>query len=347
MARKIIQMPFGEAEGTAVIETVMQNKNGMRVASCTYGATITEISVPDRSGTIENIVCSFKQVEDYRKYPQFFGSTIGPFAGRLENSEIIIDGKKIRITPNEENHLLHGGKDGFHQALWTVETFEKPDCLVTNYTLTSSTEFPGTIQMEVSISLFETNEVVIEYNGTSSENTLLNCTNHSYFNLSGNLRNTIHQHTLQIPSRFVIPLTEQGLPGGTPLGVEGTVFNFLNEKRLDTVLGHQDQQIQLAGGGLDHPFLLEQGMVILKDDHSGRRLTIFTEEPAVVVYTGNKIGSGYQFREVPAQNFLGICLEEQNVPNSIRHSHYPSSLLERDSTYSKKARYRFDVIEAE
>ena len=345
MARQISQTSFGEVDGTPVIETVMQNTSGMRLASCTYGAAITEISVPDRSGTIENVVCGFTRAEDYQKHPHFFGATIGPFAGRLENSEIVIDGKRMHLTPNEGDHLLHGGNDGFHGALWSVETFEKPDCFITTYTLTYSKEFPGTIQMEVSFSLFETNEVVIEYKGSSSESTLLNCTNHTYFNLSGNLSKTVHQHTLQMPAHSFIPLTEQGLPGGSPLKVEGTLFDFTKEKRLETVLGQTHEQIQRASGGLDHPFLLEQGPIILTDGYSGRRLMVFTGEPAVVVYTGNKIGSGYRFKEAPAQNFLGICLEEQNVPNSIKHPHYPSSLLKPHVTYSKKTRYLFDVVE--
>lgn len=344
MLRQISQAGFGEIDGFEVIETVMQNANGMRFASCTYGATITEIAVPNREGLIENVVCSFNRVKDYKQNPHFFGSTIGPFAGRLENSELVIDGKVLRVKPNEGKHLLHGGSLGFHNALWTVETIERPDSLTTKYTLTYNQEFPGIIEMEVSFTLLETNEVVVAYKGFGSEDTYLNCTNHSYFNLSGNLKHSIHRHTLQLYAQSYIPIDEESLPLGEPIAVEGTHFDFSRGTTLQEVIGQNDAQIQLASGGLDHPFLLNNGTIVLTDEESGRRLTIVTQEPAVVIYTGNKIGVGYQFKNAPAQDFLGICLEEQNVPNSIKYPHYPSSLLKKGELYVKKTHYKFDVL---
>lgn len=344
MLRQITQASFGEIDGFEVIETVMQNASGMRFASCTYGATITEIAVPNREGLIENVVCSFNQVKDYKQNPQFFGSTIGPFAGRLENSEIVIDGKTLQLKPNEGKHLLHGGSKGFHNALWTVETIERPDSLTTKYTLTYNEEFPGIIQMEVSFTLLETNEVVVTYKGSSSEDTFLNCTNHSYFNLSGNLKHPIHQHTLQFEAQSYIPIDEQGLPLGEPIAVAGTCFDFSAGSILQEIFKQNDPQIQLASGGLDHPFLLNKGKIVLADEESGRRLTILTQEPAVVIYTGNKMGMGYQFKNAPAQNFLGICIEEQNVPNSIKYPHYPSSFLAKGKLYQKKTYYKFEVV---
>ncbi|WP_341323741.1 aldose epimerase family protein [Solibacillus sp. FSL H8-0523] len=344
MERKITQHLFGQAHGQNVIQTVMQNGRGMRFASCTYGATITEIAVPNQAGLIENVVCSFERVEDYLFQPQFFGSTIGPFAGRLENSELVINGQSLHVTPNEGKHLLHGGNAGFHTKIWHVETFEEKDRLTTKYSLTYDEEFPGDLQIEVCFSLLETNEVVVTYSGVNSEDTLLNCTNHSYFNLSGNLKETIHNHTLKMNARRYIPINKHGLPLGKPLEVEDTVFDFTQVKPLSAVIGATDKQVCLASGGLDHTFLLDEGIITLTDSNSGRQLIVVTQEPAVVVYTGNKIGSGYSFKEANSKNFLGICLEEQNVPNSIKYPQYPSAFLAKDTPYSKTTTYKFEVI---
>lgn len=344
MERTITQNGFGQVNGQDVVQTVMQNRSGVRFASCTYGATITEIAVPNRAGVIENVVCSFGRVEDYLAQPQFFGATIGPFAGRLEKSELVIDGRSIHVTPNEGEHLLHGGSEGFHAKIWGVETLEEEDRLTTKYSLTYDEEFPGALQLEVCFSLLETNEVVVTYRGLSSEDTLLNMTNHSYFNLSGDLKETIHGHTLKMNATRYIPINAQGLPLGEPLDVVGTVFDFTQGKDLSGVIGVRDEQVRLASGGVDHPFLLEEGVIVLAHSKSGRQLTVVTEEPAVVVYTGSKIGSGYCFKEAAAQNFLGICLEEQNVPNSSKYPHYPSALLAKGASYSKTTRYIFEVI---
>lgn len=345
MERNITQNVFGQVNGQAVVQTVMQNGSGMRFASCTYGATITEIAVPNRDGVIENVVCSFGRVEDYLSQQQFFGATIGPFAGRLENSELVVNGQLLHVTPNEGKHLLHGGSAGFHAKIWSVETFEEQDRLTTKYSLVYDDEFPGTLQIEVCFSLLETNEVVVTYRGVSSEDTLLNMTNHSYFNLSGDLKETIHNHTLKINGSRSIPINEQGLPLGKPLDVAGTVFDFTKAKPIAVVIGANEQQVCFASGGLDHPFLLEEGVIVLADSKSGRQLTVVTEEPAVVVYTGNKMGSGYSFKEAVAQNFLGVCLEEQNVPNSSKYPQYPSAFLAKGVPYLKTTRYIFEVIE--
>ena len=202
MAKQITQRTFGMVNGTEIIETVMENKQGMRVATCTYGATITEIAVADRAGVIENVVCGFNSVEGYVAQPQFFGATIGPFAGRLENSEVVLNGQVIQVEANDGAHLLHGGQDGFHQCIWAVETSSTENSTTTTYTLTYSGNFPGIMDLVVTFTLLDSNELIISYNGRANQDTLLNCTNHSYFNLSGNLKRTVHNHLLKIPAFF-------------------------------------------------------------------------------------------------------------------------------------------------
>lgn len=340
---RVKQINFGQLNGRNIIETTMININGMSVASCTYGATITALNVADYFGKIENIVCSFPTVEGYIKNPQFFGATIGPFAGRLENATLHLDGKVFQVPPNEGNHLLHGGAEGFHQAIWSVQTEQTEQTTSTIYELLFDGSYPGELSMQVKFTLTDANELIISYDGTTTATTLLNCTNHMYFNLSGNLKRTVQQHRLTIPATQYIPITKAGLPVGEYHAVEGTVFDFTNGKRLGEVIAAKDEQIDFACGGLDHPFILEGQQIELLDEESGRKLTITSEDKVVVVYTGNKIGADFKFREAAAQNFLGVCLEEQNIPNSSLYSHFPSSILRENERYEKTTIYQFTI----
>lgn len=337
---------FGKVYNRRIDEITLTNKNGMYVSSCTFGCSITEIATPDVNGVIENVVCSFDTVEKYAQYPQFFGAAIGPFAGRLEDAVIEINSSMYQAEPNEGKHLLHGGKEGFHNQIWQYEIGESLRGPFVKYKLNiTSKNFPVNLNMSITYTLTDTNELIILYEGISDADTVLNCTNHSYFNLSGNLKRTIEGHLLQFTSKEMLYINEQGVPLGKIENVANTLFDFNKKKPLREVIGHQDVQVQLAGGGIDHPFFLEQNEIVLIDEESGRKLTIITDQRALVVYTGNKIGSGYSFKEAPAQNFLGICLEVQNAPNSVKHKNLPSALLKKNTPYVHETIYKFSTIE--
>ncbi|MBQ0138321.1 MAG: galactose mutarotase [Kurthia sp.] len=340
---RIKQTNFGQLDGIAIIETTMTNRNGMAVSSCTYGATLTKILVADYEGKLENVVCGFPSVDGYVQQPQFFGATIGPFAGRLQNAEIQIDEQIFQIQPNEGEHLLHGGTNGFHQAIWRVSVEETIDTASTIYELNYLSDYPAEIHMKVTFTLTDKDELIILYEGTPNADTLLNCTNHSYFNLSGDLKRSIHQQQLKIPAVNFIPINQSGLPLGEVRAVEGTVFDFENGKRLEEIIGANEEQIEFASGGLDHPFILQGREIEFVDEESGRKLTIVTEDQVVVVYTGNKIGDSFDFTEAKAQDFLGVCLEEQNYPNSSLHTHFPHSIVRANECYQKKTIYQFGL----
>lgn len=341
---RIKQTGFGHVAGVEIIETTMVNRQGMKVSSCTYGATITKILTANRQGTLENIVCGFSSVDGYVENPQFFGATIGPFAGRLENAEITLKGECVKISPNEGKHLLHGGADGFHQAIWSVSTEETTNAVTTIYDLHYSGGYPGEIAVRVKLTLTDENELIIAYEGTTSEDTLMNCTNHSYFNLSGNLKQTVHQQRLTIPADYYIPINKEGLPLGEYKSVTGTIFDLTEGNYLGNIISEKDEQLFFASGGLDHPFILNGEQIELVDEESGRRLTIITADQAVVVYTGNKMSDGYDFSEATSENYLGVCLEVQNVPNSSKYAHFPSSFLGKNECYKKTTIYQFTEI---
>ena len=333
---------FGQINKHPVYEVILTNTNGMYVSSCTLGCTITAIAPPDANGIIENVVCSFDTAEKYKQYPQFFGAAIGPFAGRLEDAVLEINGVSIQARANEGRHLLHGGNDGFHNQLWQFETGVSSRGQFVKYFFNfESVDFPGELNMSITYTLTASNELIISYEGISDADTILNCTNHSYFNLSGNLKRTIEGHALKFSSREMLYIEDNGLPLGNIENVIGTVFDFNDKKYLREVIGSDFSQVKMASGGIDHPFLLEKKEIELLDEESGRKLTIITDEQALVVYTGNKIGSGYSFKEAPAQNFLGVCLEVQNVPNSVKHKHFPSSIVKKGVPYRRETIYRF------
>lgn len=333
---------FGQIDKQPIYEIILTNAHGMYVSSCTLGCIITAVATPDANGLIENVVCSFDTAEKYQQFPHFFGAAIGPFAGRLEGALLEIDGTLYQARPNEGSHLLHGGNEGFHNQLWHYETGESLRGEFVKYLLSfASSDFPGKLNMSITYTLTANNELVISYEGVSDTDTILNCTNHSYFNLSGNLKRTIEGHTLKFSSKEMLYSNKEGLPLGNVENVIGTIFDFNEKKYLSEVIGHNDTQVNLANGGIDHPFLLKQNEVELVDEESGRKLTIITDEQALVVYTGNKIGSGYSFKEAFAQNYLGICLEVQNVPNSVKYKHLPSSTLKKGVPYQHETIYKF------
>lgn len=341
MSGTIKQSAFGHVNGTEILQTTMENENGVRVSTMTYGAAITEIAVPDRHGIIENVVCSFPNVEGYIANPQFFGATIGPFAGRLENATLRIYEEEIQLTPNEGKHLLHGGDQGFHQQIWNVTTEQCGQELRTMYDLTYNTDYPGPIFCHATFSLLPSNTLEIVYEARAENDTYINLTNHSYFNLSGNLKRTVVQHELTIPAAHYLPINEEGLPLNECEAAAGTLFDFRQKKSLGSIIGADHPQIALAKGGLDHPFLLNGEVIELSEPESGRTLRIVTEDKAAVIYTGNKIGEGFHFLDAPATNFSGICIEEQNVPNSVLHPNLPSSFVKGKTTYHKKTLYHF------
>lgn len=249
------------------------------------------------------------------------------------------------MRPNEGHHLLHGGNDGFHNQLWQFETGDSSRGQFVKYYLNfDSIDFPGKLNMSITYMLTNSNELIISYEGISDADTILNCTNHSYFNLSGNLKRTIEGHALKFGSREMLYLDKQGLPLGNIENIVGTVFDFNEKKYLKEVINSNFSQVKLASGGIDHPFLLQKNEIELSEEESGRKLTIITDEQALVVYTGSKIGNGYSFKEAPAQNYLGICLEVQNVPNSIKYKHLPSSILKKGIPYKHETIYRFTNV---
>ncbi|WP_028986482.1 aldose epimerase family protein [Thermicanus aegyptius] len=346
---RILQNHFGDLKDQPITAFTLQNDQGMEVTSLNYGCIITKILVPDQNGMMENVVLGFDSMEEYERYSPYFGAVIGRFAGRIKNAEFELDGRIYRLAKNDHGNHLHGGLHGFDKVVWKTEIIERSDQVGLEFTYLSEDGeegYPGNLYMKVAYTLTNENELIISYSGRSDYRTLLNVTNHSYFNLSGNLKRDILHHRLTLKSDQFLELDEKLVPTGKILAVDDTPFDFREGREIiDGVHSTHPQNI-LAGYGYDHPFLLAEHHneeILLFDEESGRLLTVETDQPVVVLYTGNQLLNTFAIRGVPSRKYLGLCLETQGYPDSVHHPHFPSNMLEKDEEFHSVTKYKFDV----
>lgn len=346
---EISEKVFGSQDTQAITSYTLKNDQGFQVSCIDYGCAITEIIAPDRNGNLENVVLGFDTVEEYKNNPNFFGAMVGRFAGRIKNGEFAIDGVQYQVPRNDNGNHLHGGPQGLHAVIWDSQVIQTEDEAIVEFTHTSpdgEEGYPGNLSMTVRYTLKnDSNQLVISYFGKSDKTTLLNVTNHSYFNLSGDFKRTILDHELTMKSDHYLELDDELLPTGKLVPVaEDPLFDFRSGRSIVEATSAQHPQTKLAGHGYDHPFLLDhatQTGIELSDAESGRKLVIETTEPAVVLYTGNFIGGAGTIRGAAAQDYLGLCLETQSPPDSVRHAHFPSAVLNAEDEFTSETSYTF------
>lgn len=343
---KVKKESFGQIDNQPIFSFTLLNDHGIEVSAINYGGIITKINVPDKNGVLENIVLGHDTLNDYIQDSSFLGAICGRVAGRIKDGSFELDGNTYNLAKNDNSNHLHGGINGFNKVVWDAETIE--DGVRFSYVSPHGEEgYPGNVTVEVMYTLNNENELTIHYGAQSDQKTLLTLTNHSYFNLSGDLKRDVLDHTLTIKSNQFLELDHEFIPTGHYLNVENTPFDFRNENVIKSGTNSQHPQNVLVGNGYDHPFILDknhENEVLLKDPESGRILTIETDEPAVVVYSGNSLQSEGNFRGVPSRPYLGICLETQAFPDAIHHSHFPSIALEKGQSYSSVTKYKFGVV---
>lgn len=344
---KITTDIFGDLGNKPVHAYTIVNNNGMSIRCINYGCIITDIITPDKNGMFENVVLGFDTLEDYLQYSPFFGAVIGRIAGRIKGGQFEIDGTVYNLEKNENNNHLHGGEMGFNNLIWDAKVIKQPDEVGVEFAYVSQDGeggYPGTVNVKVRYLLNNNNELKITMLGDSDKNTILNLTNHTYFNLSGNVKRDILQHELALKSNQFLELNDELLPTGEMLDVTGTAFDFQNGRKIvdGTIADHQ--QNILAGNGYDHPFLLTSNQneeIQLNDETSGRTLLVETNQPAVVVYTSNQLEGNFDIRGVKARPYLGICLETQGLPDAIHHSNFPSIVIKKGEQYQWETKYTF------
>ncbi|MDQ0198757.1 aldose epimerase family protein [Neobacillus ginsengisoli] len=348
---KVIQEIFDQIENQTVQSFTMVNNHGIEITSINYGCIITKIVAPDKHGKYENIVLGYDSIDEYVKNNSYFGSVCGRVAGRIKAGSFELDGQEYSLAKNDRGNHLHGGINGFDKVVWDADIIENEQEVGVQFSYLSpdgKEGYPGNLTIKVNYTLNNNNELLIQYTGQTDQKTLLNVTNHSYFNLSGNLKRDILNHSLKIKSDKFLELNNELLPTGSLLDVENTPFDFNHERLINTGVTSDYPQNLLAGNGYDHPFLLNTNRdneIVLKDPESGRTLTIETDEAGVVVYTGNSLSPKGEIRGVPSRKYLGICLETQGLPDAIHHSHFPSWILNKDAAYASGTKYRFGIEE--
>ena len=346
---KVVKEEFGSKDNQTVFLFNLINNHGVEIGCINYGCIITKIITPDKDGNFENIVVGYDTLNEYEKDSYFLGAAIGRVAGRIKGGSFELDGHTYSLAQNENKNHLHGGIKGFNQVIWDAEIIESEQEAAVRFTYLSPNGeegYPGNLKVSVTYTLNNKNEFSIHYSGISDEKTLLNMTNHSYFNLSGDLKRDILNHSLVIKSDKFLELNDELLPTGEMLDVKGTAFDFTSERIIQTGVISEHPQNKLAGEGYDHPFLLNtqhNNEIVLKDSESGRTLTIETDEVGVVVYSGNQMKSEGLIAGVPSRKYLGICLETQGLPDAIHHQQFPSWILEKEEEYSSKTIYRFGI----
>ncbi|AXI10517.1 galactose-1-epimerase [Oceanobacillus sp. 143] len=332
-------------------EFTLENKNGMKVSVLDYGGIITQILVPDQDGLLENVVLGYQDYEDYTENPNFFGALIGRVAGRIQGAAFELDGKTYKLESNEGKNQLHGGSGGFHQIIWDVEPFETDGAVslkLGHQSADGDGGYPGNVTIEVTYTLTDSNQLIIDYVAKSDKTTPITLTNHSYFNLSGNLKNAVHQHEVRMNSNYFVELDSELIPTGRLLDTEGTVFDFREGRLLQDGFMDDSLQNRLAGNGYDHYFVFDseqENSIVVRDKDSGRRMDIVTTQPGVVMYTSNSLVEGEKLRNGMSRKYLGVCFETQGSPASLHHEGFPNVVLDAGQSYKKQTSFTFSVEE--
>ncbi|SEO17868.1 aldose 1-epimerase [Amphibacillus marinus] len=339
-----------QVDGNQWTEYTLTNTNGMSVSFLDFGGIITSVKVPDRNETYQNVVIAFDDYQDYLNNTSYFGALIGRVAGRIDHASFKLGEKTFSLPANEGDHHLHGGQVGLHNIVWQVELLERASSLAAVLYHTSIDEesgYPGTVQYKVTYTLTAENTFEIDYEAFSDQDTVLTLTNHTYFNLSGDLETDILNHQVMLDADQFVELDDALIPTGRILPVTGTAFDFTSGRPLRDGVNSIDPQNIVANNGYDHFFIFNKQQAadaILTDPVSGRVLTVKTDQPGVVMYTSNGLDDSFKLKERLSAKYLGVCLETQSSPASLVYDGFPTILLGAHEVYRKSTTFTFSVL---
>ncbi len=335
------------ASGDSIRLYTLSNAHGMTVELSNYGATIVAIHVPDKDGNIENVTLGYDDHAGLASGKSYFGCVVGRYANRIAHARFAIDGKTYQVPQNDGQNSLHGGVNSIDKQVWTARVMN--DAIRFTRTMEDGENgYPGKMQVTVVYSLRDDNSLVIDYTATSDQPTVLNLTNHAYFNLTGNPESTILDHQLMINAGFITPVDSTLIPTGKLMAVAGTPFDFNSPTAIGSRIGAEDEQLKF-GKGYDHNFVLDKSnpeapAAVVTDAVSGRKMEVFTTEPGVQLYTGNFLNGSEKGRGTAYQYRTGFCLETQHFPDSPNQPAFPSTLLKPGGTFKSQTTYRFSIL---
>ena len=339
---------FGTAkDGKEVYAFTLENANGVKAKVINFGAILVNLYVPDAQGNVADIVLGFDDLEGYYGNGSFFGATIGPSANRIGNAKFEIDGKTYQVDVNDGPNNLHSHMElGYHKRVWDAVVNADDSVTFSLEAPDGDMGFPGNKKISMTYSLSEANELKLAYHGTSDINTLINMTNHTYFNLSGHKAGKIEDHLLTIHASSYKPVVPGAIPTGEIAPVAGTPMDFTTAKPIGQDINADFEQLKLTQG-YDHNWVIDNAdgslreIAVLEDPKSGRKMKTFTTLPGVQFYAGNCIGEEAGKEGAVYGPRLGMCLETQYYPDTINKPQFPSAVFGPDREYDAVTVYQF------
>lgn len=328
-------------DGVEVTNFILDNECGLSAEILSLGGIVKNLCFDG-----VDMVLGHKELETYSENPGYFGALIGRNSNRIENAEFLLNGKNYTLAANEGSCNLHGGVKGFDKKIWTAEAHagDEPSLVLTCFSPDGEEGFPSDVHIKVTYTLTRENSLKIHYEGKSSGDTILNMTNHSYFNLNGHNSGSIDGHTLWLNSEYFTPNTEKCMPNGEVLSVEGTPFDFRHERSFADAFAVEHEQTTLFGG-FDHNFVLAgrgyRHSARLRGDKTGIVMDMYTDLSGVQIYTANTLkprefhkGGSYGIHQ-------SVCLETQYFPNAMKYSHFLPPILKAGDKYDTTTEYKF------
>jgi aldose 1-epimerase len=341
----ITKTDWGELDGKKVYLFTLVNDKGTEVKITSYGGSVTSFVTADRNNNRSNIVVGFDSLQPYLQKPPYFGALIGRYGNRIGDARFTLDGTAYKLAANDGKNHLHGGVKGFDKVVWDGKVINDPvpSLLLTYVSKDGEEGYPGNLNVLVQYTLTDNNELKIKYNAQTDKATPVNLTNHSYFNLTGDVSNTILNHTLMIDADNYTPVDSTLIPTGEIKPVKGTPFDFTSPKKIG-------RNIDSVKGGYDHNWVLNkrdaslQKVALLSDSVSGRSLEVYTTEPGLQFYTGNFLDGKFINRDRKTINqHTALCMETQHFPDSPNKPNFPSTILKPGDKYHSETVYKVVV----
>lgn len=334
--------PFGELpNGQPVSSCLLTNNQGMQLQVINFGATVLSLKVPLKNGSIVDVVLGFDSLESYLKSfdlksATYYGATVGRFAGRINQGVFVLNGKEISLNKNNDNYSLHGGIHGFSQKIWdiiAVDDNNDPSIKLRLLSMNNDENFPGDLEVELKYTLSEKNELILEYQAKATEDTIINLTHHSYFNLDGH-KASIEEQELLVNSEKIVETNEHNVPTGIILNIGNGPFDFRTPKKCPLKM--------------DNTFVLDsenEYAAALISKKNNLRMSVYTNQPGVHIYVGGDCDNQLQGKENAKYHALsGICFETQNFPDAPNHDNFPTAILRKGELYQHKTIYKFQTF---
>ncbi len=330
----------------------IQNNNGLSMSVTNFGGRIITLKVPDKNGLSGDIVLGYDSLNQYFNRRSVYGAMIGRFANRIANGKFSLEGKEYQLATNNGPNAIHGGPKGFHNVFWQLEPFmrDQTQALEMTYVSKDGEEgYPGNLTVKVIYSITDLNELVIEYEATTDQTTIINLTQHSFFNLAGEGTGDILNHDLTLNAGSFTPVDDHLIPTGEIKSVVGTPFDFLKAHKIGERINQEDPQLKF-GKGYDHNWVLNKNgdefslAATVHEPVSGRIMEVWTTEPGMQFYSGNflnksEIGKGNKVYDLR----YGFCLETQHFPDSPNRKNFPAAVLKPGEVYKQRTVFKFSV----